>query len=689
MLAAALAGLALISCGKAEIPEGAVVLDGVYKAEELPMPQTTRVIGSPAISAGDTYVVEWTLDDGNYLNTGSGRRYPLDGLGINVLFPDGDEILFYGLDYNNNNSEIYGVMKDGALLWSVPVTDYMRSPLKSKMSGEIGTLFMLRAKDLWYIIGERDVVIFDKTGAVQKHIELDSAVKTAFSHGDRVSVVSQKEHIVLKGTERSDGPSWSDLLVKYDIYGGVDQDTALVKIGDAMFKVSASDLSEELLINFGNSGLMGARLKRFIYESDEILWCLIDNPAGPAEAYRLTRVGQKIYDRGHVVNLIYYESGGVYDVAAYLFNKKQDEYFVQLKPYKCDSFDEYSQYVDLTVISGGDCDLLELKRDPDKYISKGLFADLYDGVITPGELFTPVRKVFERDGTLPVVPLSFSAYGMLSDGSLTDGGESWTPRRFMEICRSGSPIKGMTSGAEVIRRSGFDEGMYTSFIGDSFDKDAFLDFAAFYQSDIGGGNEDRGYPLDYFTLYGRYGWIQVKLADGRNGYSVIGSPTSNGGRFRLYGYEQLAVPKDSPSTDGAKEFLKYLLTCEFLTEGGRVTCVPSTKEGANNARRWDQKYHAGYAIHKESGRLIEVFGDMLDENGELSYTDLEGFVPDDDKLFGEYIAFIESIEPMEPIPDAVMDMIYEELSAVEGGRSAEEIAGILESRINIYLQENG
>ena len=102
--------LLLSSCGGNGVPEGAVVLDGVYKAENIAMPQTDHMLGSPAISGGETYLIEWS-NDGDYLLTGSGGRYPLDGFSTSHIFPDGGEVAFYGMDDGMN--DIYGVMKGG------------------------------------------------------------------------------------------------------------------------------------------------------------------------------------------------------------------------------------------------------------------------------------------------------------------------------------------------------------------------------------------------------------------------------------------------------------------------------------------------------------------------------------------------------------------------------------------------
>lgn len=685
--------LLLSSCGGGGVPEGAVVLDGVYKAENIAMPQTDHMLGSPVISCGETYLIEWS-DDGDYLLTGSGGRYALDGFRTSWLYPDGDEVAFYGMDDGMN--DIYGVMKDGQLLWTIPVTEYMKSPLKSKMSGELGTLFMMKAKDLWYIIGEKDIVIIDESGTVLKHITADGSVVTAFEYKDKVSVITANRHLILSGTDETDGPPWNAVLdKKYSIVGGTDKDTALVRQADTLIKVNAADLSEELLINFTNSGIQGSNLGSFEYESDDLIWCVIRGSAAPSEAYKLTRVGRRVIERDHVVNFVYFETGsggGGYGDAAYLFNKKQNEYFVQLKPYKAENVDAYIQSLDLTVISGGDCDLVELWRDTDKYISKGLFLDLYDGVVKPDDLFAPARKVFERDGKMPVIPLSFGIWGMSSDGTLTNGGSDWTPGKLYELCRSGAPVQGAEKGSDILHCYGLPDAIYTSFVGESFDKAAFLDFAGFYMSSITGGGEEKTYPLSYMSITGRYSWLNYKFVDEANGHSIIGYPTSDGGRYMVSGYNSLAVMKDAPSAAGAAEFLKFLLSCETELNGGRiVSSVPTTKEGAAKLREWDVSFTPGYAIYKEKGRLVSVTDIMLDENGKLLdvYADQYGeFIPDDEKLFEEYIAFIDSIEPMRDIPQPVLDIINEELSAVEGGRSAGEIADILEKRINLYLQEN-
>lgn len=679
--------LLLSACGKTEIPEGAVVLEGVYKAEAIPMPDADRILGYPVLAGGDTYAVGWTEDGGRYLAAGSGGRYELKDVGLSAFCPDGEDIFFYGRD--GGNSEIFGLLNKGQTVWTVPVSDYMKSPLKNKLSGEMGTLFLLHAKDLWYAVGENDIAVFGGDGSAKAHLTTSGAVRIAFVHGGRVSVVTPKEHLILNGTEQKEGPSWNSVLSKYAVIGGTDEDTALVRSGDSILKVTVSEPAEELLINFTNSGILPSRVQGFVYESDDVVWCLTTGNGlsnmGNA-AYKMTRVGTRIIDREHVVNIVYFASGSSYYAdAAVLFNMAQDDYFIRLQPYECDTFDEYLLHLDLTVLTNGDCDLVEIRRDPDKYVTKGLFLDLYDGVVSPDEIFTPVKKQYERDGELPVIPLSFGIWGMMTDGSITDGGADWTVERFIEASREKAPIKGMTSGAMSLRLYGMDEAIFTSFMKDTFDRQAFVDFAGFYTSAIPGGDEEGGYPLDYLEVTGRFAWNRAKILHEDPGWSMIGFPTAEGGRFRVSGYENLGILKTAPSAAGAKLFLRFLLSCETLRDvGGLVTAIPAMKEAVSLLREMDRGAYIGYWVPTGTTKLITV----NTENPRVVGYEDGRFVADDDALFESYLSFIESAEPLKPIPKEITDILREGLTELDGGRPAAEIAGILESRINLYLQEH-
>ncbi len=679
--------LFLASCGKTDIPEGAVVLEGVYKAEAIPLPDADRILGWPVLAGGDTWAVGWTEDGGRFLATGSGKRYELKDVSLTSFCPDGEDVFFYGRD--GGNSEVFGLLNKGQTQWTVPVSDYMKSPLKNKLSGEMGTLFLLRAKDLWYAVGENDIAVFGGDGSAKVHLTTGGAVRTAFVHGGKVSVVTPKEHLILNGTEQTEGPSWNSVLSKYAVIGGIDPDTALVRSGDSILKVTVTEPAEELLINFTNSGILPSRVQDFVYESDDVVRVLTTgnglSDMGNA-AYRMTRVGTRVIDREHVVNIVYFASGSTYYAdAAVLFNMSQDDYFIRLQPYECDTFDEYLLHLDLTVLTNGDCDLVEIRRDPDKYVSKGLFLDLYDGVVSPDEIFMPVKKQYERDGELPVIPISFGIWGMMSDGSITDGGKDWTVERFIGASREKATVKGMTSGAMALRWYGMDEAIFTSFMKDAFDRQAFADFAEFYTSAIPGGDEEGGYPLEYLEVTGRFAWNRAKILHEDKSWSMIGFPTDEGGRFRVYGYENLGILRTAPSAAGAKLFLRFLLSCETIRDvGGLVTAIPAMKEAVSLLRKMDEGAWLGYWVPTGTTKLITV---NTETPNVVGYEDGR-FVADDDALFESYLSFIESVEPLKPIPDEIADILREGLTEIDGGRPAAEIAGILESRINLYLQEH-
>ena len=374
------------------------------------------------------------------------------------------------------------------------------------------------------------------------------------------------------------------------------------------------------------------------------------------------------------------------------------------KPAEQETIDAADLQLSLDIMKGEVIDIIpNVFRDMGKYDSlaqKGAFVDLNtfldsDEEINHETLFDNVLRACELNGKLFYMPLGFTIDTLVGPTKYVGSKENWTFEELKEHWES------MPEGSTIARHRVKDyvyftilRGCLSSFIDYEnaechFDSEEFIDILKFIDSfDNSGGYKDEGtwnapvFVIDV-SLRGfkefNYGYIQETYGT-EEPVTFVGYPSEDGcGTFINVREHQIAVSATSSEEKqrGAWEFMKTLVSyecqCDSLYFEGEekeeaafpINLAAFEKRGAdqyanegksniimNNMEEMDE----GYLTKAEYDRLVDLINSIKKANNEL-----------DNDVF-------------QVIDDEIHSMF-------EGEKTAEEVADMIQNRVQILVSE--
>jgi multiple sugar transport system substrate-binding protein len=146
--------------------------------------------------------------------------------------------------------------------------------------------------------------------------------------------------------------------------------------------------------------------------------------------------------------------------------------------------------------------------------------------------------------------------------------------------------------------------------------------------------------------------------------TLIGSPVSDNGKLKAYISFYFSISANSDVPDGAWEVMKYLLSDEMQKE-----CYLNMESGFN-----------GIPVNRSA--LLWNIDQVVTEKSD------NGEKPVSPELEESFVALLESIDSRERYDNEIGKIVLEEAPPYFlGQKTAEEVAVIMESRINLILNE--
>ncbi len=504
------------------------------------------------------------------------------------------------------------------------------------------------------------------------------------------------------------------------------------------YNLETQEMTE--LLNWIDSDIDSDSLSSISPISAEEIFCIgYDYTGGRSkvEVTRLTKVDPKDVVEKTVLTMAVQYLG--YDVrkAIIAFNKSNEKYRISVNDYsKYNTEENYSggaEKLNTDLISGIVPDIIYVdgyNMPVDSFISKGLFADLYpimdnDPDFNRGDYLQNVFEAYSRDGKLYSIISSFNVYTVMGKSSDVGTEMGWTMDDLNAVMAT--KPEGMVSFANTSRdsilmmstfmsldsfidratgRCSFDDGNFAK----------FLEFAAQFPSQeeiemgystarsservalsiaagdyIGGGgytyvsDEERirnGEALLQMTYLYEYNDYMVKKYAYGEEPTYIGFPTSQGIGSVIMGDMEFALYSKSKNLQGGWEFIKYFLSDEHqstiewsfpvkrsrLDELAKVAMEPPSYTWTDeNGVEHVETYPRTYWIGGESIEMDDMTQADIDKVNEL--------------LFAVNTAMVYDTK--------VQEIIAEEAEAFfNGQRSAQDAAGIVQSRVQTYISEN-
>jgi len=419
---------------------------------------------------------------------------------------------------------------------------------------------------------------------------------------------------------------------------------------------------------------------------------------------------EDIPDKAVIVIAATYMSG---DIKSRIieFNKKSSEYRIVAKEYEnYNTNEDYNAaYTKLNndIITGNMPDILvtDSSTPVDNYIAKGLLADVDELIANDPELkdkafMENVFDAYRVDGKLYQVVPSFYVQTLIGKTSIVGNRSSWTMDEFNEVMSSFPPetkafgeytrdnflwIMLMYSGRDFVDIStgkcAFDSDNFIKLL--EYAKTLPQELGEEYYTDEYWENYDSQYREDRTILMGTYISSMNNMSRYINGYfgepvNFIGFPTDSGQGGVISSGNNFVLSSKSANIDGAWEFVRYYLTDEY--QDNMEYQIPVSKKAFDEwaAKGTEKPYY-------------------IDENGDKQEYDDTFYMNGEDiplpvltqEQVDEITDYIMSVDKLAYYNEDVLNILNEEAAAYFAGqKSAKDVASVIQSRVQIYVNEN-
>jgi len=395
------------------------------------------------------------------------------------------------------------------------------------------------------------------------------------------------------------------------------------------------------------------------------------------------------------------------------FNKNSSEYRITITDYsKYNTEEDWNagtNKFNSDVASGLAPDIV-VANDPSiihNYISKGLFADLTDYIkndpdINYDDIFPNLIKASSYNDKIYEIVPSFTVSTVAGKKSVLGDRKSWTMEEFLQFKNSLQP--GMSMFLEATR-----ENMLNNFLSVNvsdymdfgkgkcyFDTPEFISLLEYLKEFP---KSEELYTNDYWENYDYesaesayrenkvvlsptaiYDLREIKyLIRGTFGEEVtfIGYPCKEGNGSSINPMSSYAISSKSPYKDAAWGFVKYYYSTEFQENLSWGIPASMTQFDKNAKTAAEKPFYYG-----ENNEKIE-YDDTYYINGQevviepLSEAEIAGIKE-----------FVKSVDRISSYNNEIESIITEDAEPFFAGqKSAEEVAKVIQSRVNIYINE--
>lgn len=481
---------------------------------------------------------------------------------------------------------------------------------------------------------------------------------------------------------------------------------------EGVYTFNRGDAGSTEKMNFVNSDLYINNISAMVeLDANSFLGVFSENYGEELKAGIFTYVDPKDIPDKAVIVLGGNYVGGDIKQRVIEFNRSSEEYRIVIKDY--DSYNSYDDYnagvtqLNNDIISGSMPDILVTNGLPmENYISKGLLADIGKLIEEDEELSQVefVQNVFDaysvNDKLYYIIP-SFHVSTIVGKSSVLGDRTSWTMEDMKQL--ADTLPEGTVMFGEMTRDSFF-RTMMEYCAGDFVDVEtgkcdfdsqnfiAMMEYAKNLPEEFGEDYYTEDYWMNYQSQYRENRTILCSAYISRisdfnrtlNGMfgediSYVGFPTESGMGSYVQADTSYAISARSGNIDGAWEFMRYYLTDEYQSSENLRWTLPIRKDYfMKNA---EEALHKPYWTDEDGNK--QEYDDTYYINGEeipLSPMTQEQL----DKLLN----FIFSVDKCYYNDEDIMTIINEEMpSFFTGQKSAQEVAKVIQSRAQIYVNE--
>lgn len=631
---------------------------------------------------------------------------------------------------------------EGKLLWESPLDILSQEDKWYGINSIVGlengnVLLLINGDERGKITADKDGNLSEMRPVNEKLADyLESSINFVTMPKDQILIIyytqDYENQYIVTYDIKSDSVTESFPMPKTMVYNGMGNISSVDANGDivysanqGIYKYHVGDAEPKQIMSFVNSDLDINSMRTVLPIDDEHfvgIYTVYDSETyrSSTEGGLFTKVAPEDIPDKQVMVL-----GGNYIPSdlrkrAVEYNKSSDTHRIVLKDYSLyNTYEDYkAAYTQMNndIISGNMPDILIVDSygmSVENYVSKGLLANIDELIAKDPELSQTefLDNVFEAarvNGKLYEILPSFYVMTYVGKTSLVGDRTQWTMEEAKQVLSTmpeGAKLFGdMTRGgffSQVMQMCGSD------FIDVStgkcnFDSQEFIslmEYAKELREDTNGGDVAYAIEEEYDDWYANY---QSQYRENRtllsncylssfedmvytiNGsfgedVSYVGFPNSSGqGSVVSYNFEY-ALAAGSANLDAAWEFMRYYLTEEYQSSDNFRWQLPVNKA----------------QFDKQAERATKK--PTYDNNGKEEEYDYTYWINDEsiviDPLNSQQLeklkSFVSTVTKRAYYNEDVQNIINEEMDAFyKGQKSAKDVAGIIQSRAQIFVNEN-
>lgn len=490
----------------------------------------------------------------------------------------------------------------------------------------------------------------------------------------------------------------------------------LLTDNNGIYKYNLGDAEPTMFMSYVNSDISATAMNNIVELSDtQFVANYYDNAQQKQCIGLFTYVAPEDIPDKDVIEVAAFNIP--YDMRNHIveFNKTNENYRVVTRDYSRYSTDSdyLAGYTKLNndILAGDMPDILVMVDSGneipiDSYEEKGLFEDLNkfidkDPEIKREDLFGNVLEAYSTDGKLYRMPVNFYVQTLMGKTENVGPGPRWTMKEMMEAFAKmpeGASILGDQTTRDSVLWT-FSTMAISDYIDETtgqcnFNSQGFKDVLTFLKDfpvEVNLDYEDPSYWQQFETQYrdNRTMLMQISLNNldymiynfgqmGTSDVSFVGFPTEKGMGAVISSGQQYGISAKSPNQEGAWEFLRYYLTDEYQKQ---------TYDMPMNKRIWlDKALECTERPHYEDEEGNIIYEDYTYWLGEQEIV-IDPLTKEQVDSIYNYVSFINKRMSYDT---SLLDIIKEEAAYFfEGDKTVDEVAEIIQGRIQLYMDEKG
>ena len=487
--------------------------------------------------------------------------------------------------------------------------------------------------------------------------------------------------------------------------------------GSALYQYDIQAEESELVLKWLDSDINGDYVT-FIsaLDDDHILAVLNDWNTNDTELVRLTKTKASEVTRKTEITIATLYQNQNLQAAAVNFNKNNNDYRIRIKTYldlndwsETSYTDAITRMTNDLTSDGNAPDIIDLSSvDEVKLVGKNVLEDLTPYLqkstkLSEDAFVDGILDKFKVDGVLTGIPRTVSITTFVGKTSVVGDKHGWTLEDMIQVADA-HPDSDIFNGVTQTDMLNFLLLLNENYFIDwesgkcNFDSEDFikvLEFVNRFPEDFDWDNYDDSssrFQQNQVLLDAAYidDFYQVQSYEAKFGEPInfIGFPTMEGNfGHALITDGRCGIVSSSDNKDAAWEFIEYYLTDDSsMFEWGLNILKDKFDKQVEEATRVE------YVYDEDGEIMLDENGDPIIEDDRVMYSDDLDYnyrTPNEEDVDLVLGLLKDARSISEGFDQAIIDIISEEAGAYfHGQKSAEDVASIIQNRLQNYVSEN-